>query len=183
MKTAIVSMAIAFTFIGATASAHIPVTEAATQVDANIDGANFAGNYRVVDNCDGGAFQRPRSQGLAMVQFNSSYENEVNGVKTKHAEFTYSYMRRQTGSDYKVKQGKVTMNKLRKITELKKIDNELVDSKSRIEVESADITGDLTDDNNDGKQAVKILEDGRIQFLGKDCDEQVTLTPTKDIAP
>ncbi|MCC2678900.1 MAG: hypothetical protein K0R29_1476 [Pseudobdellovibrio sp.] len=182
MKSIVSTIALALV-IGSTALAHIPVTESATQVDANIDGANLAGNYRVLDNCDGGAFQKPRSQGLATIQFATSYENDVAGVKTKHAEFQYSYMRRQTGSDYKVKQGKVVINKLRKVTELKKIDGELVDSKSRLEADSADVSGDLTDDNNDGRQAVKFLEDGRIQFNGKDCDEQVTLTPTKDIAP
>lgn len=183
MKTLISTMAIALLFVGATASAHIPVLESSTQVDANIDGANLAGNYRVKDNCDGGLLQKPRSQGLATVQFSTSYENEINGVKSKHAEFAYTYLRRQSGTDYKVKQGKLTLNRLRKITEQKKIDNELVESKSRFEAESADVTGDLTDDNNDGKQTVRMNEDGSIQFLGKDCDEQVTLTPTKDIAP
>src|SRR5690606_35807791 len=113
MKKSLV-FAMATLLIGATAMAHIPVLESATQVDANIDGANLAGNYRVADECDGGAFKKPKSTGLAMIQFSAAFENEVAGVKSKQAEFAYSYMRRQGGSDYKVKQGKITLNKLRK---------------------------------------------------------------------
>lgn len=167
------------------ASAHIPVTESATIMDANLDGSNFAKNYRVKDDCDGGAFQKPRSTGLAIVKFNTSFENEIAGVKSKHAELSYSYMRKQGGGKFEVKTGKFTLNKLRKITELKKVDGNVADAETKVKYEAAniDVTGDLADDSKDGTYNVTIDEDGSIKISGKDCDQKVTLTPTTDVTP
>lgn len=165
------------------ASARIPVTESATIMDANIDGSSLNGNYRASDDCNGRLFD-PQSKGLVMLKQSTSFENETNGVKTKHAELSYTYFRRKSGSDkFAVKQGKITLNKLRKITEQKKLDNEVVESKSRLEAQSADVMGDLSDSDKDGSQAVRFLEDGRIILDGKDCDERVELVPTTDTVP
>jgi hypothetical protein len=165
------------------ASAHIPVTESATIMDANLDGSNFAGNYRVKDECDGGLFKKPNSSGLVMVKFDTSYENEVAGIKTKHAELSYTYLRKQGGNKFEVKPGKMLLNKLRKLTEVKKIDGQVVDSKTRYQVDSIDVSGDLADDDKDGSYAVTINDDGSIRIQGKDCDQRVTLTPTTDTVP
>jgi hypothetical protein len=162
------------------ASAHIPVTESATIMDANLDGSNFAGNYRVKDECDGGLFKKPNSSGLAMVKFDTSYENEVAGVKTKHAELSYNYLRKHGGNKFEVKSGKILLNKLRKITDVRKVDGQTVSAKTRYEAATVDVVGDLA---NDGTYALTINDDGSLLIQGKDCDQRVTLTPTTDTVP
>ena len=164
------------------ASAHIPVTESATILDQNMDGSNFAGNYRVVDDCNSGAFQR-QSKGLAFVQVTRSYENDVNGLKSKNVELAYTYMRTQGGGKFEIKNGTVTIQKIKKITEQKKVDGKLVQSTTRLEAEGADVMGDLADDHSDGRLAVQFGADGKISFNGKGCDEKVTMTPTTDTIP
>ena len=52
MKTSFIFLATLLSL--GVASAHIPVTESATILDANIDGSTLAGNYRVKDACEGG---------------------------------------------------------------------------------------------------------------------------------
>lgn len=180
MKTIILITAL---LIGAVASAHIPVTESATILDQNIDGASLAGNYRAKDNCDGGVFKRPTSTGLVLVSFVKSYENDEAGVKSKQSDFSYTYMRRQGSSKFEVKTGTFSLNKLRKITDVKKVDNEVVESVSRLEAATISVAGDLADDDDNGAYAVKLNDDGSIQINGKDCDQRVTLTPTKDTVP
>jgi hypothetical protein len=165
------------------ASAHIPVTESATIMDANLDGSNFAGNYRVKDDCDGGLFKKPNSSGLVIVKFDTSYENEIAGIKTKHSELSYNYRRKQGGNKFEVKPGKILLNKLRKLTEVKKIDGQVVESKVKYQAETVDVVGDLADDDGDGNYAVTINEDRSIRIQGKDCDQRVTLTPTTDTVP
>jgi len=162
------------------ASAHIPVTESATIMDANLDGSNFARNYRVKDDCDGGLFKTPNSSGLAMLKFDTSYENENAGVKTKHAELSYNYLRKHGGNKFEVKSGKILLNKLRKITDVKKIDGQAVQSNTRYEVATVDVVGDLA---NDGSYPVTVNADGSIRIQGKDCNQRVTLTPTTDTVP
>jgi hypothetical protein len=181
MKTTLIILA---TLLAATvASAHIPVTESATILDANGDGSNFAGNYRVVDDCNGNAFQKKQSKGLAIVKLNTSYENKTAGVLTKHAEFSYTYYRRQSGSNkFEIKNGKFTLNNLKKITELKKVDNEVVETKVTYTATNVDVAGDLADDSGDGSYAVSFLKGG-IQINGKECDQRVELTPTTDTTP
>lgn len=164
------------------ASARIPVTESATILDQNMDGSNFAGNYRVVDDCNSGAFQR-QSKGLAFVQVTRSYENDVNGLKSKNVELAYTYMRTQGGGKFEIKGGTVTIQKLKKITDVRKVDGEVVSSNARLEAEGADIIGDLADDQSDGRLSVQFGTDGKISFNGKGCDEKVTMTPTTDTVP
>lgn len=180
MKKLFTITAVLFTTV--LASAHIPVTESTTILDQNLDGSNFAGNYRVVDDCNSGAFQR-QSKGLAFVQVTRSYENDVNGLKSKNVELAYTYMRTQGGGKYEIKSGTVTLLKLKKITDVKKMDGELVSSISRLEAEGADVIGDLANDHDDGRLAVQFSENGKISFRGKGCDEKVTMTPTTDTIP
>jgi hypothetical protein len=164
------------------ASAHIPVTESTTILDQNLDGANFAGNYRVVDDCNSGAFQR-QSKGLAFVQVTRSYENDVNGLKSKNVELAYTYMRTQGGGKFEIKSGTVTIEKLKKITDVKKMDGEVVSTNSRLEADGAVVVGDLADDSSDGRLAIQFSANGKISFNGKGCDSKVMLTPTTDTIP
>ena len=92
-------------------------------------------------------------------------------------------MRRQGGSKFEVKTGKITFNKLRKITNEKKVDDQVTESKSHYEAENIAVIGDLADDDRDDSYNVTLNEDGSIKIQGKDCDQKVTLTPTTDTIP
>ena len=182
MKTSFIFLATLLSL--GVASAHIPVTESATILDANIDGSTLAGNYRVKDACDGGFLKKPNSSGLVMVKFDNAYENLVAGVQTKSAELSYTYLRKQGGSNkFEVKTGKIVLNKLRKISDVKKVDDQIVDKKERLESEAATVVGDLAQDDGDGNYPVKFNDDGSIEIQGKHCDARVTMTPTKDTVP
>src|SRR5688572_22490199 len=107
--------------------AHIPVTESATVMDANVDGTPFVGNYRVSDDCSGKVINPNRSSGLAIFKLGRpAYENTVAGVQSKHVELQYTYMRKKKniiGGDggFKVKTGTILLNKIRKLTHLQKV--------------------------------------------------------------
>lgn len=166
------------------AEARIPVTSSETIMDQNIDGAVIEGKYKVADDCNDGLFRKPQSKGYAVLRNGPSFEDSVSGVISKKAELTYTYSRRQGSDKYELKRGTLILNKLRKITEQKKVDNEVVEQKERIEADFANVIGDLADDDSDkGNYRITFMEDGRIQLHGDACDKKVTLTPTTDELP
>ena len=65
------------------ASAHIPVTQSSTKMDANMDGSALAGNYRVKDECDGGLFKKPTSSGLAISRLTPATKMKMPELKQK----------------------------------------------------------------------------------------------------
>lgn len=174
--------------ITSVAQAHIPVTESATIMDANVDGAAFVGNYRVSDDCDGKVIHPNRSSGLAIFKLGRpAYENTVAGVQTKHVELLYTYMRKKKniiggGGGFKVKTGTILFNKIRKITNFQKVDGNVVNSSEQWQADSVDVVGDLADDDKDGSYPVSFAN-GQIRINGKKCDQQVVLTPTTDVTP
>lgn len=174
--------------IGAVAQAHIPVTESTTVMDANVDGAPFVGNYRVSDDCGGKIIDPKRSSGLAIFKLGrAAWENTIAGVQSKHVELQYTYMRKKKniiggGGGYKVKTGTVLLNKIRKLTHLQKVDGQVVSQQEEWQADNIEVVGDLADDSKDGSYPVS-FENGQIRIKGKDCDQQVVLTPTTDVTP
>ena len=184
MKTK--SLFVSLLLIAGTASAHIPVTESSTILDQNIDGSNFSGNYRVSDDCSGGLLRHPHSSGLAMVKLTNSFENTAGGATSKQADYSYTYFRRQDNSSkFQIKTGTMSLLQLKKITDVKKIDDKVLDSatKVRYEASEADVVGALSDDSADQPAPVQFLDNGQIRILGKECDGRVLLTPTTDTVP
>ena len=164
-----------------TVAAQATTTENSTVVDNNIDGSPFAGNYRVSDSCNNG-----HNSGLATLTANRAYDNTNDNVVTRQVELNYTYMRRQNtlifGGGYKTKRGSVLFNNIRKITEIKKVDGQVVETKSRFEADSITVAGDLADDDKDGSYRVSFANN-LIRINGKDCDQRVSLTPTTDTTP